>query len=158
MVFIFIFGTKKHVTLSFNIQKIRADFPILQTKIYNRPLVYFDNGATTQKPNVVIDFINQFYKNQNSSIHRGVHVLSQHATEAYEEARESVRKAINAKHKYEIVFTSGATGSINLLANSFGEKYIRQAMKVDPITANHFYTLAHLFFIRKGVGLIAHEN
>jgi cysteine desulfurase/selenocysteine lyase len=106
------------------LEQIRKDFPILSQKIYGKPIIYFDNGATTQKPQVVIDTINRFYSEKNSSIHRGVHLLSEKSTEAYEQARETVRQFINASSSNEIIFTSGATGSINAVAFSFGEKYI----------------------------------
>ena len=114
----------------FDIEKIRQDFPILSTKVYNKPLVYFDNGATTQKPHQVIDKISEIQRNTNSSIHRGVHHLSGKMTEEYENAREIVREFLNARDKSEIVFTSGATGSINLLAFSFGEKFIREGDEI----------------------------
>jgi cysteine desulfurase/selenocysteine lyase len=107
------------------ITQIRKDFPILSTKVYGKPIVYFDNGATTQKPRVVIDAISEFYRGKNSSVHRGVHFLSEKSTEAYEQARETVRHFINADSTNEIIFTSGATGSINAIAFSFGEKYIK---------------------------------
>lgn len=110
--------------MGFDINKIRKDFPILAQKVYNKPLVYLDNGATTQKPQCVIDIVNEFHSRQNSSIHRGLHYLSEQATEAYENARKIVKEFINASSTNEIVFTSGATGSINALAFSFGEKYI----------------------------------
>jgi cysteine desulfurase/selenocysteine lyase len=106
------------------IEEIRRDFPILSTKIYGNPMVYFDNGATTQKPLAVIDTISGFYRERNSSVHRGVHFLSDKSTEAYEEARETVRKFINAGSANEIIFTSGATASINAVAFSFGEKFV----------------------------------
>lgn len=106
------------------IKEIRKDFPILSTKIYGKPIIYFDNGATTQKPRVVIDAISEFYKEKNGSVHRGVHYLSDKSTEAYEEARETVRKFINAHSTSEIIFTSGTTGSINAVAFSFGEKFV----------------------------------
>jgi len=106
------------------IEEIRADFPILGRTVYGKPLVYMDNGATTQKPQCVIDSLNDIYLNYNSNIHRGVHLLSDLSSGAYEEAREKVRSFINAAAREEIIFTSGATGSINGLAFSFGEKYI----------------------------------
>lgn len=106
------------------IEEIRKDFPILSTKIYGKPIIYFDNGATTQKPHVVIDVISEFYREKNSSVHRGVHYLSDRSTEAYEKARDTVRKFINARSANEIIFTSGATGSINAVAFSFGEKFV----------------------------------
>ncbi|MFW5657684.1 MAG: aminotransferase class V-fold PLP-dependent enzyme [Bacteroidota bacterium] len=111
--------------MAFNIQKVRSDFPILSEKLYKKyPLVYLDNGATTQKPKVVIDTINDWHSHKNSSIHRGVHYLSEQATEAYEHARKTVQTFINAKHSHEIVFTSGATGAVNGLAFSFGEDFV----------------------------------
>jgi cysteine desulfurase/selenocysteine lyase len=113
-----------------NIEEIRKDFPILSTRVYGNPIVYFDNGATTQKPRAVIDGISEFYREKNSSVHRGVHFLSDRATEAYEQARETVRKFINAGSVKEIVFTSGATASINAVAFSFGEKFIKPGDEV----------------------------
>ncbi|WP_438967237.1 aminotransferase class V-fold PLP-dependent enzyme [Flavobacterium sp.] len=102
-----------------NIQKIRAQFPILSQQINGKPLVYFDNGATSQKPQVVIDSIVDYYSRYNANIHRGVHTLSQLATDAYEQARLKIQKHFNAKESYEIIFTSGTTESINLVANGF---------------------------------------
>ena len=102
-----------------DIQKIRAHFPILFQQINGKPLVYFDNGATSQKPQVVIDAIVDYYSRYNANIHRGVHTLSQIATDAYEQARLKIQKHFNAKHNYEIIFTSGTTESINLVANGF---------------------------------------
>ena len=110
--------------MSFNIDQIRNDFPLLSRTIYNKPLVYLDNGATTQKPKAVIDCINNYHSLKNSSIHRGVHYLAEQATEDYENARKIVQQFINAKHPYEVVFTSGTTSSINGVAFSFGEKYV----------------------------------
>jgi cysteine desulfurase/selenocysteine lyase len=103
----------------FDIQKIRTQFPILSQTVNGKPLVYFDNGATSQKPQVVIDSIVDYYSNYNANIHRGVHTLSQLATDAYEQARNKIQKHFNAKQSYEIIFTSGTTESINLIANGF---------------------------------------
>jgi cysteine desulfurase/selenocysteine lyase len=102
-----------------DIQKIRADFPILSQKVNGKPLVYFDNGATSQKPQVVIDAISKYYSEINANIHRGVHTLSQLATDAYEASRTMIQNHLNAKHNYEIIFTSGTTFGINLVANGF---------------------------------------
>lgn len=102
-----------------DIQKIRADFPILSQKVNGKPLVYFDNGATSQKPQVVIDAIEKYYSEYNANIHRGVHTLSQLATDAYEVARNTIQNHLNAKHNHEIIFTSGTTFGINLVANGF---------------------------------------
>lgn len=104
-----------------DIQKIRSQFPILEEKIHGKPLVYFDNGATTQKPLSVIKRIDDYYSKENANIHRGVHTLSQEATTAYEEARNTIQKNIGAQHNYEIIFTKGTTDGINLVAFSFGE-------------------------------------
>jgi cysteine desulfurase/selenocysteine lyase len=103
----------------FDVQKIRAQFPILSQSVNGKPLVYFDNGATSQKPQVVIDSIVDYYSKYNANIHRGVHTLSQLATDAYEQARFKIQKHFNAKQPFEIIFTSGTTESINLVANGF---------------------------------------
>ncbi len=102
-----------------DIQKIRADFPILSQKVNGKPLVYFDNGATSQKPQVVIDAISEYYQTINANIHRGVHTLSQLATDAYEVSRGKIQQHINAKHLHEVIFTSGTTHAINAVANGF---------------------------------------
>ncbi len=110
--------------------QIRADFPILNQKIYNKPLVYLDNGATTQKPKQVIDAISEFYSQTNSNIHRGVHFLSEESTLQYENSREIIRKFVNANSVKEIIFTKGTTDGINLIANTFGEKYIKEGDEI----------------------------
>jgi cysteine desulfurase / selenocysteine lyase len=102
-----------------DIQKIRADFPILSRKVNGKPLVYFDNGATSQKPQIVIDAIAQYYQEINANIHRGVHTLSQLATDAYEVSRGKIQSHINAKFAHEVIFTSGTTHGINAIANGF---------------------------------------
>ena len=103
----------------FDIQKIRADFPILSRQVNGKPLVYFDNGATTQKPQVVIDAIATYYQEINANIHRGVHTLSQLATDAYEASRTKIQNHINAQFAHEVLFTSGTTHGVNLVANGF---------------------------------------
>jgi len=108
-----------------NIQKLRQDFPMLSRKVNGKRLVYLDNGATAQKPKQVIDAISNYYQTQNANIHRGVHQLSQEVTIAYEKARATVQKHLNAGLSQEIIFTSGTTESINLIANSFGKKHIK---------------------------------
>ncbi|HPO56624.1 MAG: cysteine desulfurase [Ignavibacteriaceae bacterium] len=113
-----------------NIKKIREDFPILQTLVHNKPLVYFDNAATTHKPKAVIDKVAEYYLETNSNIHRGVHLLSQKATSEYEAAREKVLKFINAKKLSEIIFTKGTTDSINLVASSFGRAFIKEGDEI----------------------------
>ncbi|HQG39158.1 MAG TPA: cysteine desulfurase [Chitinophagales bacterium] len=120
-----------------DIEAIRNDFPILHQKSYHRTIVYLDNAATTQKPNQVIDITSEFYSKYNSNIHRGVHFLSEKMTEAYENARNSVKKFINAKHSHEIIFTSGTTESINLLAFSFGEAFINAGDEIIVSESEH---------------------
>lgn len=105
----------------FPVDKIRADFPILKREVNGKPLVYFDNAATSQTPQVVIDAIVDYYSNSNANIHRGVHTLSQEATDLYEEARLKIQKHFNAKQSYEIILTSGTTASINMIASGFSE-------------------------------------
>ncbi len=118
-----------------DIEKIRAEFPILHQEVNKRPLAYFDNAASSQKPQVVIDAISNYYSTINSNIHRGVHHLSQLATDAYEQSREKIRKHLNAEKKHEIIFTKGTTDSINLVANGFrqllqeGDEIIVSAME-----------------------------
>ncbi|SEC26387.1 cysteine desulfurase / selenocysteine lyase [Tenacibaculum sp. MAR_2009_124] len=103
----------------FNIEKIREDFPILKREVHGKPLVYFDNGATSQTPQIVIDAIVDYYSNYNANIHRGVHTLSQEATDKYEEARIKIQKHFNAKNSYEIILTAGTTHSINIVASGY---------------------------------------
>ncbi len=121
----------------FDVTKIREDFPILNRQIYNRPLVYLDNAASTQKPRQVIDSIRQYYEYDNCNIHRGVHYLSMKATEAYEETRREIREFINAKSTGEIIFTKGATESLNLVASSFGKCYIQPGDEVITTIMEH---------------------
>jgi len=109
----------KQDTQMFDIQAIRADFPILNQTVNGKPLVYFDNGATSQKPQVVIDAISKYYTTINANIHRGVHTLSQLATDAYEVSRKTIQKHLNAAHAHEVLFTSGTTHGINLVASGF---------------------------------------
>ena len=122
---------------AFNIEKVREDFPILRTQVNNKPLVYFDNGATTQKPKQVIDAIVKYYTEENSNIHRGVHTLSQRATTHYELARETVRKHINASSVNEIIFTRGTTESVNLVAHCFGKLFIHKGDEIILSAMEH---------------------
>ncbi|MFH1946744.1 MAG: cysteine desulfurase [Candidatus Magasanikbacteria bacterium] len=126
-----------HKISTFDVTKIRSDFPILSQKVYGKPLVYFDNGATTQKPKIVIDTINKLYFEHNSNVHRGVHFLSAQMTEMYELAREKVRSYLNAQSTQEIIYTSGVTASINLVAYSFGEAYIKEGDEIIVSEMEH---------------------
>src|SRR3989304_4466374 len=111
--------------MSFDVNKIRDDFPLLHQKMNGMPLVYLDNAATTQKPRVVIDRIIKYYADENSNVHRGVYQLSMDATQDYEDSREIIKNFINARNSHEIIFTKGTTEAINLVASSFGRKFIR---------------------------------
>lgn len=123
--------------MSLDVYSIREDFPLLHQTIYKRPLVYFDNAATTQKPIQVIDAIREYYEKDNCNIHRGVHYLSQVATEKYEVARREVQAFINAQHAHEIIFTRGTTESINLISASFGKKFLKQGDEVLITVMEH---------------------
>ena len=124
-------------TSPFDVQKIREDFPILLRTMNGKPLIYFDNGATTQKPKQVIDAIVKYYTLQNANIHRGVHRMSQDATSEYENARITVQKHIGAKYEHEIIFTGGTTDSINLLASAFGKKYVNAGDEIVVSEMEH---------------------
>lgn len=120
-----------------DIAQIRADFPILSEKVNDHDLVYFDNAATSQKPKVVIDAISNYYTRINSNIHRGVHYLSQRATDAFEETRIKVQQHLNAAHSHEIIFTKGTTDGINLVASSYGHSFIKEGDEVIITNMEH---------------------
>lgn len=134
---------------------VRQDFPILSRTVYGKPLVYLDNGATTQKPRCVVDAITDEYYSVNANVHRGVHFLSQQATELHEASRETVRRFINARSTTEIVFTRGTTESINLLASSFGEAFLKEGDEVIVSTMEHHSNIVpwQLLQMRKGIVL-----
>lgn len=123
--------------VNYPIAVIKNDFPILKQTIYNKPLVYLDNGATTQKPQCVIDALDNYYKTINSNVHRGVHYLSQQATDAHEEARRTVQSFINAADDKEIIFTRGTTDSINIVAYSFAKQFIREGDEIIISAMEH---------------------
>lgn len=135
----------------FDVQKIRADFPILSEKVNGKPLVYFDNGATSQKPQVVIDAIEKYYSTYNANIHRGVHTLSQLATNAYEAARNTIQAHINAKHNYEVIFTSGTTFGINLVANGMAA-FIKPGDEVMVSALEHHSNIVPWQFLCEKTG------
>jgi len=120
-----------------DIKTVRKDFPILSREVYGKTLVYFDNAASSQKPSKVIDAISHYYEHEHSNIHRGVHHLSADATEKYEEARKTIQRFINAEHSHEVIFTKGTTDSINLVAYSFGVKFINEGDEVIVSTLDH---------------------
>ena len=139
----------------YDINKVRADFPILEREVYKKPLVYLDNGATTQKPRAVVDAMVEEYYSVNANVHRGVHFLSQQATELHEASRETVRRFINARSTNEIIFTRGTTESINLLAFSFGEAFLGEGDEIIISTMEHHSNIVpwQLLAARKGIGI-----
>ena len=136
-----------------DIHKIREDFPILAREVYGKPLVYLDNGATTQKPRIVIDSIVDEYYSVNANVHRGVHYLSQKATELHEGSRETMRRFINAKSTNEIIFTRGTTESLNLVVSSFGEAFMNEGDEVIISVMEHHSNIVpwQLLEARKGI-------
>lgn len=139
----------------YNVEEIRKDFPILGREVYGRPLVYLDNGATTQKPRCVVEAMTDEYYNVNANVHRGVHFLSQQATELHEAARETVRRFLNARSTAEIVFTRGTTESINLVASCFGEACMREGDEVIVSQMEHHANIVswQLVQARRGIRL-----
>ncbi|MDD4054307.1 MAG: cysteine desulfurase [Bacteroides sp.] len=137
----------------YDVNKIREDFPILGRLVYDKPLVYLDNGATTQKPSCVVETIAHEYFSCNANVHRGVHYLSQKATELHEASREVVRLFINAKSTNEIIFTSGTTGSINLVATTFGQEFLEEGDEIIVSTMEHHSNIVpwQLLEMSKGV-------
>ena len=138
-----------------DIDKIRNDFPILGRTVYDRPLVYLDNAATTQKPRCVVEAMTEEYYNVNANVHRGVHYLSQQATDLHEEAREKVRRFINARSTGEVIFTRGTTESLNLVASSFGERFMGEGDEVIISAMEHHSNIVpwQLLQERKGIRL-----
>lgn len=139
----------------FDINKIREDFPILSREVYGRPLVYLDNAATTQKPRCVVEAITDEYYNVNANVHRGVHYLSQQATDLHEEAREKVRQFINARSTNEIVFTRGTTESLNLVVSSFCDEFMQEGDEVIVSVMEHHSNIVpwQLQAAKKGISI-----
>jgi cysteine desulfurase/selenocysteine lyase len=140
--------------VSFDILHIRHDFPNLDVLVREKPLVYFDNAATTHKPREVIERLVNYYKKENCNIHRGVHYLSTQATEAFENARKSIREFINAEHAHEIIFTKGATEAINLVAHSYGSKFIHSGDEIILTQMEHHSNLVPWQFIAEQKGAV----
>ena len=137
-----------------NIEEIRKDFPILSRTVYNRPLVYLDNAATTQKPRAVVEAITEEYYSVNANVHRGVHYLSQQATELHEQARANVQKFINARSEAEIIFTRGTTESLNLVAFSFGEAFLKEGDEVLVSVMEHHSNIVPWQMLRERKGIV----
>jgi cysteine desulfurase / selenocysteine lyase len=129
--------TPRPLAEGLDVDKIRADFPILKQKIHGKPLVYLDNGATSQKPQVVIDTLNHYYAAENSNIHRGVHFLSEQATAAYEAARRKIKLFVNARSEQEIIFVRGTTEAINLVAQSYGRTFLKPGDEIIVSAMEH---------------------
>ena len=146
---------EQQTLVPYEVDRIRDDFPILSRTVYGKPLVYLDNGATTQKPRAVVEAITEEYYSVNANVHRGVHFLSQRATELHEASRETVRRFINARSTNEIVFTRGTTESINLLAYSYGEACLKAGDEVLLSTMEHHSNIVpwQLLQARKGIVL-----
>ena len=137
-----------------NIEEIRKDFPILSRTVYNRPLVYLDNAATTQKPRAVVEAMTEEYYSVNANVHRGVHYLSQQATELHEQARANVQKFINARSEAEIIFTRGTTESLNLVAFSFGEAFLKEGDEVLVSVMEHHSNIVPWQMLRDRKGIV----
>ena len=139
----------------YDINKVREDFPILSRQIYGKPLVYFDNGATTQKPLCVLDAMRNEYLNVNANVQRGVHYLSQQATDLHEAARETVRKFINAPKVEEVIFTRGTTESLNLVVSSFGDRFLSEGDEVIVSVMEHHSNIVpwQLLAAKKGIAI-----
>ncbi len=129
--------TRGPLSDALDVSEIRKDFPILKQKIHGKPLVYLDNGATSQKPQIVIDTLNRYYAAENSNIHRGVHFLSERATAAYETARHKIKRFINARSEQEIIFVRGTTEAINLVAQSYGRTFLKRGDEIIVSAMEH---------------------
>lgn len=140
--------------MSYNVEDIRQDFPILQRDVYGRPLVYLDNAATTQKPRSVVEAISNEYFSTNANVHRGVHFLSQKATDLHEAARERVRQFINARSTAEVLFTRGTTESLNLVASSFGEVFLKEGDEVIVSVMEHHSDIVPWQLLRERKGIV----
>ena len=141
-------------TSSYDVDEIRQDFPILSREVYGRPLVYLDNAATTQKPRAVVEAMVNEYYNTNANVHRGVHYLSQQATDLHEQARERVRAFLNARSTNEIVFTRGTTESLNLVASSLGDAFLREGDEVMLTVMEHHSDIVPWQMLRERKGIV----
>jgi cysteine desulfurase/selenocysteine lyase len=139
-------------TPALDVDAVRRQFPILNRKIHGKPLIYFDNAATTQKPRVVIDAIREYYESENANIHRGVHTLSQEATSAYELARQKIARFINAPDPRQIIFTRGTTESINLVASTYGRKFLRSGDEIILSAMEHHSNIVPWQILAEEIG------
>ncbi len=140
--------------IAFNVAAIREQFPALHQKVNGHPLVYFDNGATSQKPTAVIERLNHYYRRENANIHRGVHHLSQVATEAYEEARNKMQRYLHAKHSHEVIFTKGTTDAINLVAQSYGRSQLKAGDEILISAMEHHANIVPWQMLCEQIGTV----
>jgi len=136
----------------FDVAHVRRDFPILSRSVHGKPLVYLDNGATSQKPQAVIEALSRYYREENSNIHRGVHFLSERATAAYEEARQKIQAFINAAHKEEIIFVRGTTEAVNLVAQSYGRSALKAGDEIIISAMEHHSNIVPWQMLRDQTG------
>lgn len=139
--------------MTYDVEKIRADFPILSREVHGKPLVYLDNGASAQKPKAVIDAVSNVYSNEYANVHRGLHYLSNATTEAYEKSRETVRKFLNAPSVDEIIFTKGTTEAINLVAYGWGMKHLKEGDEIVLTIMEHHSNIVPWHFLRERLGV-----
>jgi len=145
-------GIRRNTSSGFDVEEVRRDFPILSEKVRGKPLVYLDSAATTQKPRVVIERLDRYYRTENANIHRGIHFLSERATEAYEEARATVARFLGAADAREIVFVRGTTEAINLVAQSYGRKFIGEGDEIIVSAMEHHSNIVPWQILREQVG------
>jgi len=146
--------TKQERRIPFDVYKVREDFPTLKQKVHGKPLVYLDNAATSQKPQIVLDTTMRYYTAENSNVHRGVHFLSERATKEYEDARTKVRRFINAAEDREIVFVRGTTEAINLVANTYGRQNVRAGDEVIISAIEHHSNIVPWLMFCEDLGAI----
>jgi cysteine desulfurase / selenocysteine lyase len=140
--------------VSFDVERVRRDFPILATTPRGKPLIYLDSAATSQKPRAVIDALSRFYENDNGNIHRGVHYLSERSTELYDATREAVRRFINARHAHEVIFTRNTTEGINLVASTFGQAFVKEGDEIVVSEMEHHSNIVPWQLLRERTGAV----
>ncbi|HYO46674.1 MAG TPA: aminotransferase class V-fold PLP-dependent enzyme, partial [Gemmatimonadota bacterium] len=145
-------GIRRNTSSGFDVEEVRRDFPILDEKVRGKPLVYLDSAATTQKPRVVIERLDRYYRTENANIHRGIHFLSERATQVYEEARATVARFLGAADAREIVFVRGTTEAINLVAQSYGRKFIGEGDDIIVSAMEHHSNIVPWQILREQVG------
>ena len=146
--------TESNISTGINWEAVRAQFPVLHQQVNGKPLVYLDNGASSQMPQVVIDRLNAYVSGQHSNVHRGIHTLSQKATDAFESTREKVKSFINARHLEEVIYTTGTTDSINLVANSYGRKFFKEGDEIIVSQMEHHANIVPWQIIAEQTGAV----